>query len=617
MPPSSPAGPVSAGGTEPGGADPVTLASRVLLGLCTAAIAFAAADTYVVVLALPEMMSASGLDVDELQRAAPIVSGFLLGYVGVLPLIGRISDLRGRVPVLLGSLVVFAIGSLVTAAAYDLDSIVVGRLLQGVGGGGLIPPTLALVADLWPPRQRGLPLGVVGAVQELGSVLGPLYGAVVLAFGSWRDIFWLNAAVGLLLAAVMLRLRSAPAEAPDSPDARQVDVAQTRGRPDWLGALLLVVAMVLLSLVMLEPDRLVTGVTSGLAFLPVWGESRWATPLALALFGVVALFVVRQAFARRPLLAWRSWGELARQVDLVGTALLTVLLAAVIVTFASAEPESGSLSPSAVWLLPLAALAAAGFVWRQRTARTPLVPRGAFSARPAWGALVVSFLVGSALIAALVDIPFFARLTVHPDSQLDAALVLVRFLVALPVGAVLGGYLLRFVPEAWVTAGAMLLSAVAFWHMSTWDAQSLTSGWETISLVAAGLGFGLAIAPVNAVLLAHTAPEAHGVASALLIVARMVGMLVGVSALTTISLQAFFSASERIPPVSELCPGEVQLCDAYSDAVRDAGVAQLGAVFLGAAVCALLAGVLALWLLRPTSPRVDSAAAEDADSLDL
>ena len=132
-----------------------------------------------------------GLAVDELQRAAPIVSGFLLGYVAVLPLIGRIADLRGRVPVLVGSLVVFALGSLVTAAAYDLPSMVIGRFLQGVGGGGLVPATLALVADLYPPARRGVPLGVVGAVQELGSVLGPLYGALVLAVaavaGDLRD----------------------------------------------------------------------------------------------------------------------------------------------------------------------------------------------------------------------------------------------------------------------------------------------------------------------------------------------------------------------------------------------------------------------------------------------
>lgn len=565
-------------------------ASHVLLGLAAAAIAFAAADTYVVVLALPDMMSAAGLDVDELQRAAPIVSGFLLGYVGVLPLIGRISDLRGRVPVLLGSLVVFAVGSVVTAAAYDLTSIVAGRLLQGVGGGGLVPPTLALVADLWPPRRRGLPLGLVGAVQELGSVLGPLYGAVVLAFGSWRDIFWLNTAVGLVLAAAMLRLRdAAPAPAVGGP---------ARGRPDVLGAALLALALVGLSLVMLEPERLVTGVTSGLAFLPVTGDSRWLTPLALATYGVAVLFLLRQAFARRPLVGWRTWGEVARATDLPGAGLLAVCLAAVIVTFASAEPESGAVSPAAPWLLPVALVALVAFVQRQRTAAEPLVPRGALAARPAWGALVVSFVVGAALIAALVDIPFFARLTVYRDSQLDAALVLVRFLVALPVGAVLGGWALRRVPASWLTAGAMLLSAAAFWHMSTWDAQSLANGWETLSLVAAGLGFGLAIAPVNAVLLEHTADAVHGVASALLVVARMVGMLVGVSALTTIGLRAFYSASSRIPPASELCPGDVQLCQAYRDAVRDAGIAQLHAVFVGAAVCAVLAAVLALVLLR-------------------
>ena len=201
-------------------------AGRVLLGLAAVAVAFAAADTYVVVLALPDMMGSVGLSAEALQRAAPIVSGFLLGYVAALPLVGRIADLRGRLPVLVGSLVLFALGSLVTAAAYDLPSMVTGRVLQGIGGGGLVPATLALVADLYPPRERGLPLGIVGAVQELGNVIGPLYGAVVLAFGDWRDIFWINLAVALVLAAV---IRSTPAPAA---------TGAVRRPPDWLGALL-------------------------------------------------------------------------------------------------------------------------------------------------------------------------------------------------------------------------------------------------------------------------------------------------------------------------------------------------------------------------------------------
>lgn len=572
-------------------AEPVPRASRWLLALAAGAIGFAAADTYVVVLALPDMMTSVGLEVEEIQRAAPVISGFLLGYVAVLPLIGRIADLRGRVPVLLGCLVVFALGSIVTAAAYDLPSMVTGRLLQGVGGGGLIPPTLALVADLWPPERRGLPLGVVGAVQELGSVLGPLYGAVVLAFGTWRDIFWLNAAVGLVLGAALLVLR---ARTPDDLEPRPA----RSGPPDVVGGVLLALLMTALCLTMLQPARLAEGVTTGLAFLPVAGETRWLTPMALVTYGLLAVFLVRQATARRPLVDRRAFGEVARSTDLLGAGCLTLALGAVIVAFASADPERAELPTDTWWLLPIAVLATVGFVWRQRVAPRPLLPRRALAARPAWGALVVSFFVGAALIAALVDIPFFARLTVHRDSQLDAALVLVRFLVALPVGAVLGGWLVRRTGAAALTSGAMLMSAAAFWHMSTWDAQSLSHPVETLSLVAAGLGFGLAIAPVNAVLLEHTEDAVHGVASALLVVARMIGMLIGISALTAIGLRAFYAASADIPTAGELCNGQATACQAYRDAVRDAGIAQLHAVFVGAAVCSLLAAVLSLMLLK-------------------
>ncbi|MDO9381148.1 MAG: MFS transporter [Nocardioidaceae bacterium] len=579
-------------GGEPVGAR--SRSPRVLLSLAAVAVAFAAADTYVVVLALPDMMTSAGLDLDQLQRAAPIVSGFLLGYVGVLPLIGRIADLRGRAPVLLASLVVFAIGSVLTAVAYDLDTMVVGRFVQGVGGGGLVPATLALVADLWPPERRGLPLGVVGAVQELGSVVGPLYGAVVLAVADWRAIFWLNCAVGLVLVAALLAVR---------PDER-AGPARSRGRPDVVGGLLVVLALAGVAVLELEPARLVTDITWGLAFIPVVGETRWASPLAIGVLAVVALFVLRQATARRPLLDWRSWGPVVRTTDLLGALLLAVALGAVVIAFASADPEQSALSPQAPWLLGVAALAAVGFAWRQRTATHPLVPRDALRARRAWGSIVVSFLVGSALIAALVDIPFFARITVHRDSQLDAALVLLRFLVALPIGAVIGGWLTRRVRPAPLTAVAMLAVAVSFVVMAGWDRDALLSWTSSVPLVVAGLGFGVAIAPVNAALLASTAREAHGVASALLVVARMVGMLVGISALTTIGLQRFYVATRQIPPVAELCPGGTT-CAAYRDALVDAGVVQLSTVFTGAAVCAAAAAVLALVLLRPG--RADTA----------
>ena len=174
------------------------------LAVASLAALLAAADTYVVVLALPDIMTGVGLGLDELQRASPIISMFLLGYVAVLPLVGRIADLRGRLPVLVACLLLFALGSMLTASAADLGLVVIGRAIQGAGGGGLVPVTLTLVADLWVPDRRGVRLGVVGAVQEIGSVAGPLYGAGILAVAGWRAIFWVNLAGAGVLIIVLL-----------------------------------------------------------------------------------------------------------------------------------------------------------------------------------------------------------------------------------------------------------------------------------------------------------------------------------------------------------------------------------------------------------------------------
>lgn len=570
--------------------DPV---GRLLLALAATAVAFSAADTYVVVLALPEMMSASGLSAEELQEGAPIISGFMLGYVGALPLVGRIADLRGRIPVLVGSLLVFAVGSLVTASAYDLNSMVVGRVLQGIGGGGLLPATLALVADLYPPRQRGIPLGIVGAVQEFGNVVGPLYGAVVLAFGTWRDIFWINLAGGLVLAAV-IRQRGR--------HERALGV-QPRRPVDWPSVLLGIGMLAALLLVMLEPRRLTEDVSLGTAFLPVAGESRWLTPVALVGAGLLAALLVRGLTASQPLLDLRGWADLLHRVDALGAALLTIALAGVILAFATADPEVQVFSSAGPWLLAGSTVAALAF-WRRNTTTThPLVPAGTLRATPAWGAMVVSFFVGSALIAALVDIPIFARITIYGDSQLSAALVLVRFLVGLPIGAFLGGWWTHRAPAGVVTAVGMLLSCVGFLMMSQWGLESLRDPLATVPLVLGGLGVGLAMAPVNAALLASTHGDVHGVASGLLVVARTVGKLVGISVLTTVGLRRYYAEQADLPAPQDVCPGGATRCSEYALLLRESGLVQLHTIFLGAAVCCVVAGVVALVVFRHADTR--------------
>ncbi len=564
------------------------VSGRVLLGLASVAVAFAAADTYVVVLALPDMMTSVGVEVVQLQKAAPIVSGFLLGYVAMLPLIGRIADLRGRLPVLVMALVVFALGSLVTALAYDMPSIVTGRFLQGVGGGGLVPATLALVADLYPVQRRGVPLGVVSAVQEIGSVVGPLFGALVLSVADWRAIFLINLAVGLVLAAALHTL------AERSPAASR--------RPDWLGGILLLVALVAGALVLTQPSQIMQDLTWGQLFIPFAGDGRWLTPIGVVAIVAAVLFVVRCLTARNPLVDLRGWGRSMREADLPGALLLAVALSGIILAFATADPKIQVFSDQGVWYLLGGAVAGALFVRHQRRATAPLVPRGALSATPAWGSLVVSFFIGAALIAALIDIPLFARTTVYPDSQLQAALVLVRFLVALPVGAIIGGYLTRRLPAGVVTAAGMLLAAVGFLLMSRWELTSLEHASSSIALVVGGLGFGLALAPVNAAVLATTADDVHGLSTALVVVARMVGMLVGISALTTLGLRSYYAEQGDVPPAREVCDGRSR-CSEFTLLLKEAGIAQEQTVFLGAAVCALVAGLLAVFLFRNAATR--------------
>jgi MFS family permease len=231
------------------------------------------------------------------------------------------------------------------------------------------------------------------------------------------------------------------------------------------------------------------------------------------------------------------------------------------------------------------------------------------TATPAWGALVVSFFIGAAVIAALVDIPIFARITVHNDSQLMAALVLLRFLVGLPVGAFLGGWLTHRMGAGVVTALGMAVSGVGFGWMSQWQFEALESPVATVPLVAAGLGIGLAMAPVNAALLSATAPGVHGLASALLIVARTVGKLVGISVLTTIGLRRYFAAQADLPEPMEVCGTGDSRCAEFSRILQDAGLVQLQTIFLGAAACCVAAGLVALVVFRkadtrevPTSP---------------
>jgi MFS family permease len=536
-----------------------------LLATASVAVALAAADTYVVVLALTDMMSGVGLGIDALQKATPIVSGFLLGYVAVLPLIGRVADLVARQRVLLACLVVFVVGSCITALAVELPVLVGGRLLQGIGGGGLVPATLALVADLWPAGRRGTALGVVGAVQELGSVLGPVLGAAVLAVSGWRAIFWLNAVAGCVLAAAVVGTGGVPL-----------------GRPRGIPALVCTLALATGALALAAPASLANSVTLGVPFVP-FGDStsRVLTPIGMVAAALVVLWLALEVPGCWPLL---------RRADLLGAVLLGLALGAVVLTFAASDPEREVVGPLGYAALPAGAVALALYLWRHRAVAEPLVARGVVRGR-ARAALVVSLLAGAALVAVVVDVPVLARLTLT-SSETVAAFVLVRFLVAVPVGALLGGWSLRRLGDGLVSSVGLALAGLGLLLMSGWGDGSLDRPSATVVLVMVGLGLGLAIAPVNNAALADSPPEAHGTASSLVVVSRMVGMVVGLALLTAIGLRRYYETVAALPDPTDTA------------ALVDAGLVQVQTVFAGAAVAALLGAVASVALGLRRAPLV-------------
>jgi len=394
-------------------------------------------------------------------------------------------------------------------------------------------------------------------------------------------------------------------------------------RRDVVGAVLLAGAAAAALLALLSPEPLAGSEAFGQLYAPLLGSSPLTTPLAVAAAVLLAGFAAWELWAParvRPLLPLRRAPEALRAADWPGAALLGAALGCVVVAFAGADPSRQVVGDGAAVLLPAATVAALLFVLRELRHRDPLVPLRALRRRAAFGSLLVNLCVGAALMAALVDVPLFARATRFPDSQVQAALVLVRLLAAVPVGAVLGGLLCERLGHRVTLAAGMLPSAAMFLLLGTWNAGTLGDhltllgrhtpvGASDLELVACGLGFGLAIAPVSAAALGAVRASLHGLVSALVVVARMVGMLLGLAALTAIGLRRFYAAAAHIPSPIRLCPTTPAACPAYDRLVTAAAVDELHAVFVGAAICAAAAAMLGVLLLgrRTAAAPIDLA----------
>ena len=464
---------------------------RVAIGAGSLAVLLGALDAYVVVTILRDIMHDVGIPLNQLQRITPIVTMYLLGYIAAMPLLGRASDRFGRKQLLQVSLFFFIIGSVITALSVQIGQLnlanstleilghpiqdlmilgfpvvnfhvqslpvlIVGRTIQGIASGALLPVTLALGADLWSQRNRAGVLGGIGAAQELGSVLGPLYGIfIVWLLRDWRDVFWINIPLTLF-------------------------------------------AMVLIQISLPSHDR----------------------------------------------------SETPEKIDVVGGVLLAITLGLAVFGLYNPSPNGQQVLPSYGTPLVIGAVVAGvAFLLWERFARTRLIDPAGVQFRPFLAALGASFAAGAALMVTLINVELFGQ-GVLGKSQNAAAGMLMFFMIALPVGALLGGVIATRVGDRAVAFVGLLIAAggyvlISHWSMDLPHDKHNIFGLFTLpamqtDLLIAGLGLGLVIGPLTSAALRVVPSAEHGIASAAVVVSRMTGMLIGVAGLGAWGLYRFY-----------------------------------------------------------------------------
>lgn len=481
----------------------------LILAIVSLPVFIGALDLTIISAVLPEVILSLNLPVKEyLDQASWAVSGYLLAYAISMTFTGRLSDLIGRRAVYITCLAIFMIGSYLVTA-YDstlvngwiarfynvvlgqrpprleerhLYLVITGRIIQAFGAGAMVPVTLALVGDMFPPARRAKPLGLIGAVDTLGWVLGHLYGGVMVRyFGqhgdaivdtfqklglslsrpSWETLFILNIPISLVaLIGAWWVLKDVPQR-------------RTAGRFDLIGTLLIALALI--------------GLNVGL------GTSPEAAATAT------------------------DFEELGQ----AGTGVNTLFLVAGGIAFVL-------------------------FLWVERRVAVPLIRLSMFRSRNFSAAAMTNLLAGYCLAIGLVSAPLLVNFRVDTptsdqiqEAAYIAGLLLSGLTVPMAVVAIPGGWLSDRLGYRWPTAIGLLLATIGFLLTGfIWDTD--TSYWTMGAHMAIiGIGLGLTISPISTAALNDVHEDERGIASGLILNLRLIGMTLAISSLTIYSLNRF------------------------------------------------------------------------------
>jgi MFS family permease len=539
---------------------------RIALAALTVAcigVFFTALDQTVVVTALPKIIADPGINISftQIDHAAWIISAYLLGFIIAMPLMGRVSDIYGRRRILLLCLSIFGIGSIFCGLAPTLGQIfdlsflssfgidtsspglvwlISARFVQAIGGGAVVPVAMAIVSDFYGQERRALALGIIGAVTEAGGVLGPLYGALIVQHLGWTYIFYLNAPIVLALMVGAWFL---------IPKGRRLHEGI-----DWLGAVLLGSMLTCLSLGLAQQG-------TELGPTAVNGAAPQNNPVSLILAAVFLIaFIVVERIPR-----WRI-------------------------------PRL-SLSKRFPFLR-------FGLVKQERW---PVIDLSLFKRFPFSASSLVSLFVGAALIIAMADIPLFVNTVLikqvsADEMPLTSGLALLRLTAMIPLGALLGGWLCSRISCRFTGVLGLLFVATGFYLMSRWP---MNVNWTqiTISTVTTGLGFGLVIAPISTTAINAVRATQAGMGAAVVTSLRMVGMMLGLAALTSWGLAYFKHLASQFPSLPPTATTEqfAKWSQDYAAHLINSAHTVYSAVFFTTMILCLIAIIPALFLWRRKS----------------